>query len=37
LPVSHGVLTFRTGSPYGADERSAVMVKLVDGQWVLQD
>lgn len=37
LPVSHGVLTFRTGSPYGADARSAVMVKLVDGRWLLQD
>ncbi|SEP04248.1 amino acid/amide ABC transporter substrate-binding protein, HAAT family [Salinihabitans flavidus] len=37
LAVTHGVLTYRPGSPYGADERSAVMVKLEDGEWVLQD
>ncbi|PHP64783.1 branched-chain amino acid ABC transporter substrate-binding protein [Zhengella mangrovi] len=36
LPVTHGVLTFRPGSPYGADDRAAVMVKLTGDQWVLQ-
>lgn len=36
LPVTHGVLTFKEGSPYGADSRSAVVVKLDKGQWRLQ-
>jgi len=36
LAVTHGVLTFKAGSPYGADSRSAVVVKLDKGQWVLQ-
>ena len=36
LPVTHGVLTFTEGSPYGADERAAVVVKLEGGEWVLQ-
>ncbi|WP_346913808.1 ABC transporter substrate-binding protein [uncultured Roseibium sp.] len=36
LPVTHGVLTFKPGSPYGADDRAAVMVKLENGNWVLQ-
>jgi len=37
LPVTHGVLSFRLGSPYGADERAAVMVRLDGGNWVLKD
>lgn len=36
LAVTHGVLTFQPGSPYGADARAAVVVKLVKGKWVLQ-
>jgi len=37
LPVTHGVLSFHLGSPYGADERAAVMVRLEGGNWVLKD
>lgn len=36
LAVTHGVLSFKAGSPYGADARAAVVVKLDKGQWVLQ-
>jgi branched-chain amino acid transport system substrate-binding protein len=36
LAVTHGVLNFEDGSPYGADERSVVVVTLKDGAWVLQ-
>ena len=36
LPVTHGVLNYKPGSPYGADSRSVVIVKLDKGQWVLQ-
>jgi len=36
LAVTHGVLNFKPGSPYGADERSRVIVKLTKGQWILQ-
>lgn len=35
LAVTHGVLNFKPGTPYGADERSRVMVKLDKGQWKL--
>jgi branched-chain amino acid transport system substrate-binding protein len=37
LPVTHGVLNFEPGSPYGADDRSVVVVTLQDGGWVLED
>jgi branched-chain amino acid transport system substrate-binding protein len=36
LAVTHGVLTFKAGTPYGADSRSVVVVKLDKGQWRLQ-
>lgn len=36
LPVTHGVLNYRPGSLYGADERARVIVKLDKGRWVLQ-
>lgn len=36
LPVTHGVLSFQIGSPYGADDRSVVMVRLEDGNWALK-
>lgn len=36
LAVTHGVLTFKPGSPYGADDRAAVMVRLEGGNWVLK-
>ncbi|WP_114971490.1 ABC transporter substrate-binding protein [Rhodoferax ferrireducens] len=35
LAVTHGVLNFKPGTPYGADERARVMVKLDKGQWKL--
>ncbi|KUJ83202.1 branched-chain amino acid ABC transporter substrate-binding protein [Ruegeria marisrubri] len=37
LPVTHGVLNFTEGSPYGADTRSVVMVELQDGKWMLRE
>lgn len=36
LPVTHGVLSFHLGDPYGADDRAAVMVTLENGNWVLK-
>ncbi len=36
LAVTHGVLNFKPGSPYGADERARVIVKLDKGRWILQ-
>ena len=36
LAVTHGVLNYKQGTPYGADERARVIVKLDKGQWVLQ-
>lgn len=36
LAVTHGVLNYKPGSSYGADARSAVVVKLEKGQWILQ-
>lgn len=36
LAVTHGVLNYKQGNPYGADERARVIVKLDKGQWVLQ-
>lgn len=35
LAVTHGVLNFKPGSPYGADERARVMVKLDKSHWTL--
>lgn len=32
---THGVLNFKPGTRYGADERARVMVKLERGQWKL--
>jgi branched-chain amino acid transport system substrate-binding protein len=37
LAGTHGVYNFKPGSPYGADARSAVVVKLDSGKWVLQN
>jgi branched-chain amino acid transport system substrate-binding protein len=37
LAGTHGVYNFKPGSPYGADARSAVVVKLDKGRWVLQN
>lgn len=37
LPGTHGVYNFKAGSPYGADQRSAVVVKLDKGKWMLQN
>lgn len=37
LAVTHGVLTFHPGSPYGADERAVVMVRLEGGNWALKN
>jgi len=36
LAVTHGVLNYKPGSPYGSDQRSVVMVKLDKGRWTLQ-
>ena len=36
LAVTHGVLTYELGSPYGADDRSVVVVELEDGGWQLK-
>ena len=36
LAVTHGVLNFKPGSLYGADERARVIVKLDKGRWLLQ-
>ncbi|MFM0500737.1 ABC transporter substrate-binding protein [Paraburkholderia caffeinilytica] len=35
LAVTQGVLNFKPGSPYGADQRALVIVKLDKGQWKL--
>lgn len=35
LAVTQGVLNFKPGSPYGADQRALVVVKLDKGQWKL--
>lgn len=35
LPGTHGIFTFRANDPYGLDKRSAVVIKLVGGQWKL--
>ncbi|MFC3219473.1 ABC transporter substrate-binding protein [Tianweitania populi] len=32
----HGVYNFRKGNSYGVDERSLVVVKLVDGKWTYE-
>jgi branched-chain amino acid transport system substrate-binding protein len=36
LAGTHGVFTFKPGSPYGVDERARVIVKLDKGAWTLQ-
>lgn len=35
LPGTHGVFSFHPNNPYGLDKRSAVVIKLVGGQWKL--
>lgn len=35
LAGTHGVYTFKPGSPYGVDERARVIVKLDKGAWKL--
>ena len=35
LAVTQGVLNYKPGSPYGADQRALVIVKLDKGQWKL--
>ena len=37
LPATMGFYTFRKGVPTGLDERSVVMMELVDGAWKLRD
>ena len=37
LAVTHGVLNLQPGSPYGADDRAVVMVRLTNGNWVLKN
>lgn len=37
LAGTHGVYNFKPGNPYGNDARSAVVVKLDKGHWVLQN
>lgn len=36
LAGTHGVFTFKPGTPYGVDERARVIVKLDKGVWTLQ-
>jgi len=35
LPGTHGVFSFRPNEPYGLDKRSAVVIRLDQGQWKL--
>ncbi len=35
LAGTHGVFSFHANEPYGLDQRSAVVIKLVGGQWKL--
>ena len=37
LPATMGFYTFRKGIPTGLDERSVVMMELVDGMWKLRE
>jgi branched-chain amino acid transport system substrate-binding protein len=36
LPVSHGIMTMSPTDHLGLDQRSRVMVQIVDGKWKLQ-
>ena len=36
LVGTHAIYNFKPGESYGVDERSLVLVRLVDGQWKYQ-